>query len=106
MDGAIRLDNYELKAVDLSGALDGFLGKMSCDAKFKKEAGKVFATGALNLPNYKPFKVTFSLKNIAGGAEILVDVDAQTPFKLEGSFKRPTPTHFEVNVKTTTVTDI
>jgi hypothetical protein len=99
LDGAIRLDNYQLKAVDLTGALDGFLGKMSCDVKFKKEAGKVFAAGTLNLPNHKPFKVTFSLKKIAGGAEILLDVDAQTPFKLEGSFSRPTPTHFKVHIE-------
>ena len=96
LNGAIRLDNYQLKAVDLTGALDGFLGKMSCDVKFKKEAGKVFAAGTLNLPNHKPFKVTFSLKKIVGGAEILIDVDAVAPFKLEGSFSRPTPTHFKV----------
>ena len=106
-DGVIRLDNYQVKEVDVKADLDGFLGKMSGDAKFKKVPGQEASLiGNVNIAN-KPIKLTLSLKNIEGGAEFVVKVDAETPFSLEGSYSRNADlTHIKEMLALTYKTDV
>ena len=106
-DGVIRLDNYQVKEVDVKADLDGFLGKMSGDAKFKKVPGQgASLIGNVNIAN-KPIKLTLSLKNIEGGAEFVVKVDAETPFSLEGSYSRNADlTHLKEMLALTYKTDL